>query len=383
VKVLCIGADGYIGFPLLMRLAVKGHKVMGIDNFMKREMVMEDGSQSITPILPMDKRLMAAKQIHGVDIGFQYGDITKPFILDTILKRFKPDTIFHLGEIASAPWSMASNEQANRTLQNNLTGTMNLMWSVKKHCPDAHIIKISSMGIYEQPNIDIPEGLMEITYKGRKDMMRFPYRGGSFYHQTKAMDTMMLGYACDIWGLRATDIMQGVVYGTRTPEMVDDSLLTSFFADSTHGTAVNRFCSQAVIGYPLTVYGKGKQKRGFLALRDSIQCLNIAMDNPPEKGEYRVFNQYDEPYFIDELAQKVKKASKKLGIDATINHLENPRAEKPEHYYNPESKKLRALGFKPTMTIEKELDVMLKDLIAYKKRIEDVRAKIAPKTSWK
>lgn len=300
------------------------------------------------------------------------------------MDKYEPEAIIHLGEQPSAPYSMIDEEHAVFTQTNNIVGTLNILYAMHRIVPDCHLIKLGTMGEYGTPNLDIPEGFFEIEYRGRKDRLPFPRQAGSFYHLTKVHDTHNIIFACKIWGLCSTDIMQGVVYGTRTDEIEEDERLrTRFDFDGIFGTAINRYCAQAVIGHPLSPYGIGHQKRGFIALRDSIQCLTIALKNPPEEGEYRNFNQFDDVYNVTELAEKVKEVAGQLGIKVEIKNIENPRVEAEEHYYNPDHEHLRNLGFKPRYMLEEELKVMLEDLIKYKSRIIAKKDKIEPKVKWK
>jgi UDP-sulfoquinovose synthase len=381
--ILILGMDGYIGWSLAMKLAKEDWTVSGIDNFSRRKSVEEMGSQSATPIRPMDERLNAFKEIHGSSIDFYHGDLREYKFVEKVMEECKPSTIVHLGEQPSAPYSMIDVGHAIYTQTNNVAGTLNTLYAMHRVVPDCHLVKLGTMGEYGTPNIDIPEGFFEIEYRGRKDKLPFPKQPGSWYHCSKVHDTVNIMLACKIWGLRSTDIMQGVVYGTRTDEMVDERLLTRFDFDEAFGTAINRYCAQAVIGHPLTPYGRGGQRRGFIALRDSLQCLSIAIENPPEEGEYMVFNQLDEVYNVTELAEKVKKVGDKKGLDVEIKHIENPRVEAEEHYYNPDHEKLRELGFRPTHTLEEELDIMFDDLIRYKDRILAKKDAIDPRIKWR
>ncbi|MFH1487404.1 MAG: NAD-dependent dehydratase, partial [Pseudomonadota bacterium] len=229
----------------------------------------------------------------------------------------------------------------------------------------------------------IPEGFFEIEYRGRKDRLPFPRQPGSWYHQTKVHDSHNIMMACRIWGLRSTDIMQGVVFGTRIDEMgQDERLVTRFDFDQCFGTAINRFCSQAVLGLPLTPYGKGHQKRGFIPLRDSMQCLTIVCENPPKQGEYRVFNQFEEVYDVTELCEKVKKVGRVVDIEVEVRNVENPRKEMEEHYYNPDHQHLRDLGYKPTHDIETEIKIILEDLKKYRERLELRKHSLMPDIRW-
>ena len=382
-KVLILGMDGYLGWSLAMSLSKRGHTVFGMDNFLRRKMVQEVKSESAIPIHPMHIRLAKFKELFGKDIGFYYGNLLDMDSVFYVIKRFQPDAIVHFGEIPSAPYSMMDVSHANDVFVNNVCGTLNVLYAIKNYCPDAHLVKLGTMGEYGTPNIDIPEGFFEIEYRGRKDRLLFPRQAGSWYHQSKVHDTNNIIFACKIWDLRSTDIMQGVVYGTKSDEMMDDTLRTRFDYDGVFGTAINRFCSQAVIGFPLTPYGKkAHQTRGYLALRDSIQCLTIAIENPAEKGEYRTFNQFSGVYSVIELAKLVQKVGNNLGLDVKINNIENPRIESQEHYYNPDSNHLRNLGFRPKREIEDEIELMINDLIVYKDIILRGKDQILPKVLW-
>jgi UDP-sulfoquinovose synthase len=267
--------------------------------------------------------------------------------------------------------------------QNNITSNLNILWAMREVCPNAHLVKLGTMGEYGTPNVDIPEGFFEIEYRGRRDRLPFPRQAGSFYHLSKVHDSNNTLLACKIWGLRASDIMQGVVFGTRIDEMGGDPRLhTRVDFDQCFGTAINRFCCQAVIGHPITLYGIGGQKRGFLPLRDSMQCLTIAVENPPVRPEYRVFNQFEECYTVTELAELVKQVGEESGLEVTIHHYENPRIEQEEHYYNPDRNHLVALGYQPTHDVKSELHLMLDDLRGHAERIRAYQHILIPDIRW-
>ena len=382
MRTLVLGIDGYIGWGLAMHLAKRGHTVSGVDNFSRRANVQSVGSQSAIPVLDMEERVNAFKRIHGESISFFEGDLLDYDFLADVIKQTHPDSIVHLAEQPSAPFSMIDRKHAIYSQHNNVEGTLNVLFAMKDLVPECHLVKLGTMGEYGTPNIDIPEGFFEIEYRGRKDILPFPRQPHSMYHLSKVHDTANTLFACRVWKLCSTDIMQGVVYGTRTDEMTDDSLMTRFDFDESFGTVINRYCAEAVIDLPLTPYGQGKQKRGFIDLIDSIQCLTIAIENPAARGEYRVFNQLDEVYSIGELAEKVVKVAKKLGIEAKIQNVENPRTEKAEHYYKVDNENLKKLGFKPTRTLEETAEIMLKDLSKHKDRILEKSEAILPKTKW-
>ena len=383
MRIFIAGVDGYLGWPLALYLAARGHQVGGADLYLRRSWVAEIGSQSATPIREMQERLEAFQESFGYTLVFREGDLRDYNFVVECLKSFQPDAIVHLAEIPSAPYSMMDLNHCVMTMTNNLVGTLNILYAMKEACPTAHLLKLGTMGEYGTPSIDIPEGFFTIEYRGRQETLPFPRQAGSWYHQTKVHDSNNVMFACRVWGLRSTDVMQGVVFGTRIDEMGgDERLLTRFDFDQCFGTALNRFCAQAVIGVPLSPYGKGRQRRGFLPIRDSVQCLTLALENPPKEGEYRVFNQFEEVYDVNELARKVRHVANCLGMKAEIQHLENPRREMEEHYYNPDHKHLLDLGYKPTHDMEAELEIMLTDLIRYRDRIIARKHALSPDIRW-
>ena len=383
MRVFITGVDGYLGWPLSLYLAKRGHEVAGADNYYRRDWVQEIGSQSATPIRKMTERLKAFHETFGKNLQFFKGDLADYDFIENVFKHFKPEAIVHLGEMPSAPYSMIDVNHAVWTQSNNIVGTLNILHAMRDICTDVHLIKLGTMGEYGTPNLDIPEGFFEIEYRGRKDFLPFPKQAGSWYHQSKVHDSNNIMMACKIWNLRSTDIMQGVVYGNRIDEMGgDEQLVTRLDFDQCFGTAINRFCCQAVIGEPLSPYGKGHQSRGFLPLRDSMQCLALALENPPQSGEYRVFNQFEEVYDITGLALKVKEVGESLGLKVEVKNLENPRKEMEDHYYNPDHSQLLDLGYKPTHDINQELKIILTDLIKYKDRIESRREALVPDILW-
>jgi UDP-sulfoquinovose synthase len=375
--------DGYLGWSLAQYLTARGHEVAGADLYFRRKWVEEMGSQSATPVASMEERLAAFEENFGQELLYWEGDLQDYDFVEKTFREFEPEAIVHFAECPSAPYSMVDVHHAVWVQTNNIMSTLNMLFAMRDVCPGAHLVKLGTMGEYGTPNVDIPEGFFTIEYRGRTDTLPFPRQAGSWYHQTKVHDTHNIMFACKIWDLRSTDIMQGVVFGTRIDEMGDDErLLTRLDFDESFGTAINRFCCQAVIGHPLTPFGKGQQKRGFLPLRDSMQCLTIAIENPPEVGEYRVFNQFEEVYNITELARKVQKVGNELGLDVVVRNIENPRMEMEEHYYNPDHQHLLDLGYQPTHDMEAELRIMLADLIKYRARIEEKRDVLIPDIRW-
>ncbi len=384
MRVFVAGVDGYLGWSLIQHLLTRGHEVAGADNFFRRQWVEEMGSWSAIPILPMRERLQTLTQRFGKDVRFWEADLREYGAVEGMLREFQPDAIVHLGENPSAPYSMIDVAHAVFVQTNNIVTTFNLLFAIRDFRPGAHLVKLGTMGEYGTPNMDIPEGFFEIEFRGRRDRLPFPRQAGSFYHCSKVHGSNNIMLACRAWGLRATDIMQGVVFGTRIDEANGDArLATRLDFDQAFGTAVNRFCCQAVIGHPLTPFGKGHQKRGFLPLRDSMQCLTLAVENPPQQpGEYRVFNQFEEVYDITQLALMVQKVAGALGLDVEVHNLENPRREPEAHYYNPDHRHLLDLGYKPTQDVESELRSMLADLLHHRDRIKAKEAVLIPDVRW-
>jgi UDP-sulfoquinovose synthase len=382
MKILILGGDGYLGWPTAMRFSAKGHEVAVVDNFARRRWVAEAGSDSLTPIATLEERLDAWREAAGKRIEPYVGDLSEGTFVADVLRDFEPEAIVHYGEQPSAPWSMKSVEHAVVTQENNVIGSLKLLWAMRDYVPNAHLIKLGTMGEYGTPNIDIEEGFIEIEHKGRRDTLPFPKLPGSLYHLSKVHDSHNIHFACRVWGLRATDLNQGVVYGIETPETrLDERLATRFDYDELFGTALNRFAVQAVIGHPLTVYGKGGQTRGFLNIVDTLQCVELTAANPPDAGEYRVFNQFTETFNVAELAEKVRHAAGEVGIEAQVDHFENPRVELEKHYYNPTHTKLLSLGLQPTLLSETLIESMLDVIRRHQDRvIEDV---IAPVTQWR
>lgn len=371
MKVLILGADGYLGWPTCMYFSNKGHEVVGVDNYFRR---FEATKLDCEPLIPTPNLLQRAKiweSISGKKVHVYIGDVTDYEFLSSIFKEFRPDTTVHYAEQPSAPYSMMDREKAAFTIRNNLISTLNLCCAVKEYASDCHIIKIGTMGEYGTPNIDIPEGWIEIEYRGRKDKFLFPRQASSLYHTTKIQDTDLLWFYVRTWGIKVTDLMQGPVYGISTKEAdLDKRLIPNFHYDEIFGTVLNRFVVQAVAGYPLTVYGKGGQTRGYINLKDTLQCVYLSAINPAKQGELRIFNQVTETFSVNQLAEKVKKTGEKLGYKIEIQHLPNPRKEAEEHYYNPKYTGLLELGLKPNYLTDEVLKGMFKIVEKYKHRIK-------------
>lgn len=378
MRIFIAGIDGYLGWPLALSLTRRGHEVLGADNGLRRQLVKGTaGSWTATDIPCYPNRIKIAAK-YGFTATFC--DLTAQDRVGRLIKDFQPDAIVHLAHIPSAPYSMIpGNEWA--TQFNNMGTTWTLMSAVREFCPEAHFVTLGTMGEYGTPKMPIPEGYAWMVRSGDPyasgDVVPFPRQPGSFYHAAKVHATVNFQLACKFWGLACTDIMQGVVFGVRTPEMDDDSLLTRFDFDEYFGTAINRFCAQAVIGEPITVYGKGGQTRGFLPLADSMQCIRLLLENPAEPGEHRVVNQIEDTYSVRDLAHLVADEA-----SAEVVHLDNPREEAEEHFYEVEANKLRAVGYVPSTTVRDEVRRMLTDLEPFADRIGQKRHVLTPKQRW-
>lgn len=382
-RILVLGGDGYLGWPTAMSFARLGYPVAIADNLSKRLWEAEYDALPLWAVPPIRKRHQIFRSAGGKEIQLYIGDIAHNhrFVYE-MFKGFRPDAIIHYAEQPSAPYSMDSRERAVYTQINNVGGTLNVLFAMRKYCRDAHLVKLGTMGEYGTPNIDIEEGWLEVEHKGRKDRLLFPKHAGSFYHLSKVHDSHNIEFASRVWGIRATDLNQGVVYGIDTEEtMLHPELLTSFHYDEVFGTALNRFCVQAIAGIPLTVYGAGGQQRGFLNIRDTLQCVRLAVDNPPARGEFRVFNQFTEIFSIANLAHAVKTAAENLGIPVTVRTIENPRIEREEHYYHPTNASLVKLGLKPTLLSHELIHTMLKKLENGRELVN--HAIIHPKIQWR
>jgi UDP-sulfoquinovose synthase len=381
MRVLILGADGYLGWPTLMHFASKGYDVLGVDDYSRRLIAMQTSSEALIPTPNLDDRAKIYNKNSTNKISVRIGDLKDFRFMESLFIEFKPDTVIHYAEQPSAPYSLRGYDEANYTLTNNLLVTHNLIWAIMKHAPDCHMVKLGTMGEYGTPNIDIEEGWIEIEHKGRKQKFLYPRQAGSLYHTTKVLDTDLLWFYVRTFGLRVTDLMQGPVYGILTPDSsTDDNLLPNFHYDDIFGTVVNRFIVQAVANVPLTVYGKGGQTRGYLNLNDTLQCVELATKNPASKAELKIYNQLTETFTVNQLAEFVKNASEELGIKVVINNIENPRKELEEHYYNPASTGLLELGLSPNFMTNEVLKEMIKKVIKYKSQI-DV-SKILPRVKW-
>jgi UDP-sulfoquinovose synthase len=379
MRILVLGGDGYLGWPTALHLSARNHDVGVVDNFARRLYDSEMGVDSLVPIRQLQRRVTTWKEVSGHTVQPFIGDLTDDVFVEQTIHEFAPDAIVHFAEQRSAPYSMIDRKHAVYTQVNNVVGTLNLLYAIAEIDPSIHLVKLGTMGEYGTPNIDIEEGFIQITHKGRTDLLPYPKQPGSFYHLSKVHDSHNIHFACRIWGLRSTDLNQGIVYGQETPETtLHRDLLTRFDYDGVFGTVLNRFAVQAAVGYPLTVYGKGGQTRGMLDIRDTLACVELACINPPEAGEYRVFNQFTESFAVIELAERTARIA---GGEVTIDKVPDPRVEKEEHYYNAVATQLPALGLKPHLLEDATIEVLIETAKRHKDRVEFDA--IRPTVNWR
>ncbi|HEU5355705.1 MAG TPA: NAD-dependent epimerase/dehydratase family protein [Actinocrinis sp.] len=368
MRILVLGADGYLGWPTALYLSDHGHEVAVLDNFARRGYDTELGVRSLVPIESFADRIDAWREVSGKQLTSYVGDLTDPEFTKAAVAGFRPDAIVHFAEQRAAPYSMIDQAHAVYTQTNNVVGTLNLLYAIAETDPAIHLVKLGTMGEYGTPNIDIEEGWLEITHNGRTDRMLYPKRPGSFYHLSKVHDSHNIEFACRIWGLRATDLNQGVVYGQQTPQTaLDPRLATRFDYDAVFGTVLNRFAIQAVLGHPLTVYGTGGQTRGLIDIRDTAECIRIACENPAEAGEFRVFNQMTQSLSVEQIAKTVATA---YPGDVDVEYLDNPRVESENHYYNAIHASLEALGLQPHLLSDTLIESLFDVVEQHKDRIE-------------
>jgi UDP-sulfoquinovose synthase len=381
MRVLILGGDGYLGWPTAMHLSARKHEVAVVDNYLRRRLCGAENVEPLFNVPNLHERADIWRAVSGLGIPVFIGDLTEWDFVEEVFRAFTPEAIVHYAEQPSAPYSMLNRRAADLTLHNNLGATMNLIAAVREFCPDAHIVKIGTMGEYGTPDIDIEEGWIEIEHKGRKDRFLYPRQASSLYHTTKIMDTDLLWFYVRIWDQRVTDLMQGPVYGLFTEESEEDARLLPFFNyDEIFGTVLNRFVVQAVAGYPLTVYGTGGQTRGYLNIKDTLNCVRLSLENPAAKGELRIFNQFTETFSVNQLAEKVQQVGNTFNLNVEIRPVDNPRKEAEEHYYNPAHTGLLDLGLQPNYLTDEVLGRMVAEVLLHKEHIHE--HKIFRKYNW-
>ncbi|TWT01567.1 NAD-dependent epimerase/dehydratase family protein [Planomicrobium sp. CPCC 101079] len=382
MRIIVAGGDGFCGWPTALYLSKQGHDVAIIDSMVRRKIDEELRSNSITPIASLAERTAKWKELTGKEIRIYMGDLQHFDFLKLVMEQEMPEAFVHFAEQRSAPYSMIDREHAVYTQVNNVVGTLNVLYAIKEIVPDCHLIKLGTMGEYGTPNIPIEEGYLEVEHKGRKDRLPFPKQPGSYYHLSKVHDSHNIMFACRMWGIRATDLNQGVVYGLSTDETdMDPVLANRLDYDGVFGTALNRFIIQSAIGHDLTVYGKGGQTRGFLHIQDTVRCIEIAAENPADPGEFRVFNQFTELFSVLDLAKMVLKVAQEEGLDTKISNLENPRIEKEEHFFEAVNTNLLDLGLQPQLLTDDVIRNILKTVLLHKDRV--IKENVLPNVKWK
>lgn len=371
MKVLILGGDGYLGWPTAMHLTARGHEVAVVDNYLRRRMCREEDCEPLFEVPNLHERARQWEELTENRIPVFIGDLCQWDFIAEVFQAFAPDTIIHYAEQPSAPYSMLNRRTASLTIGNNITATANVIFAIREFCPAAHMVKLGTMGEYGTPNIDIEEGWIDIEHKGRSQKFLYPRQAGSLYHTTKVMDTDLLWFYVRVWGLSVTDLMQGPVYGLFTDESGEDERLMPFFNyDELFGTVLNRFVVQAVAGYPLTVYGKGGQTRGYLNIKDTLNCVRLALENPAPPGELRIFNQFTETFTVNELAEQVVRVGKGLGLPVEIKSVVNPRKEAEDHYYNPAHTGLLNLGLEPNYLTDEGLAKLMTVVMSHREKIK-------------
>jgi UDP-sulfoquinovose synthase len=382
MRVIVAGGDGFCGWPTALHLSARGHAVTIVDNLSRRAIDEELGTESLVAIASMHERTERWRSLHGRELSAMLGDLTDAAFVHDIFEELRPDAVVHFAEQRSAPYSMIDRERAIFTQVSNLTGTLNLLFAIHALAPECHLVKLGTMGEYGTPNIDIEEGYITISHNGRSDTLPYPKQPGSFYHLSKVHDSHNIMFACRTWGLCATDLNQGIVYNVQTPETLSDPLLANRYDyDGVFGTALNRFCAQAAAGEQITVYGAGGQTRGFIDLRDTVRCIELALESPPERGEFRVLNQFTEQFSVGELARRVHAVARRQELDTEIRYLDNPRVELERHYYRARCSKLIDLGLQPHLLSDETIEALLETA---QRRREQIRTEtIAPQVDWR
>jgi UDP-sulfoquinovose synthase len=383
--ILILGGDGYLGWPTAMYFSARGYQVTVADNYFRRNACTELNVGMLYAVPTLVERAKLWYELTGYEIKVVISDLSEPCAMRQLFNGSAvyqwsvnnsfsciPETVVHFAEQPSAPYSLIDYQHADITLINNLRVTNNLLWAIRDLSPKTHIIKLGTMGEYGTPNIDIEEGWLEVEHKGRKDKFLFPRQASSLYHTTKIMDTDLMWFGVRMWGLKVTDLMQGPVYGIDTEEsLIDERFRTIFNYDEIFGTVVNRFIVQAIAGYPLTVYGTGGQTRGYINIKDVLQCIHISEKNPPSQPELKIFNQITETFSVNELAKKTKNIGLERGYQVKIQEIENPRKEEEDHYYNPTYTGLNQLGVKPNLLTDIAMHEMYEVVEKYKNSINN------------
>ncbi len=383
MRIIVAGGDGFCGWPTALYLSRLGHEVAIVDSLVRREIDNELHAGSVTPIRTLDERVRAWREVTGREIAVFRGDLTHYDFLEQVFRTFQPEAFVHFAEQRSAPYSMIDRAHSVYTQRNNVEGTLNVLWAIKDLAPDCHLVKLGTMGEYGTPNIDIEEGYLTVEHNGRSDTFLYPKTPGSFYHLSKVHDTNNIYFACRMWGIRATDLNQGVVYNVHTAEtQLDPRLVNRFDYDGIYGTALDRFVAQAAIGHPLTVYGRGGQTRAYINIVDTVRCIQLACEHPAEPGKLRVMNQFTQWFSVNELSRIVSRVAGEMGVPVSVEHLPNPRIEREDdHYFHAVNTKLIDLGLEPHLLDDDTLRRLLETARENRDRINP--ALICTSPTWK
>nr|WP_246233742.1 NAD-dependent epimerase/dehydratase family protein [Corynebacterium mucifaciens] len=380
-----MGGDGFCGWPASLHLSDLGHEVVIVDNLSRRRIDEELGADSLTPIAPIDERLAAWREVSGKEIGFENIDVAQDYdALLALLQRFQPDTVIHFAEQRAAPYSMKSPAHKRYTVDNNVNATHNLLAAIVESGQDIHVVHLGTMGVYGYgtAGMKIPEGYLDVQvdageYGTVEQQILYPTNPGSIYHMTKVLDQHLFAYYAKNDELRITDLHQGIIWGTNTPQTLrDERLVNRFDYDGDYGTVLNRFLMQAAIGYPLTVHGTGGQTRAFIHIRDMARCIQLAVENPPARGErVKIFNQMTETHRVRDLAELIGRIT-----GAQVQMVPNPRNESAENELHVVNDAFLDLGLEPTK-LEEGLLVEVEE-VAKKYADRADRSKIPARSLW-
>ena len=383
LKVIVTGGDGFCGWPTALYLSAQDSEVLIVDNLSRRAIDDELGTNSLTPIASLPARVSRWTDATGRSLGVALGDLTDPSFVESLFCRFSPDAVVHFGQQRSAPYSMLDRDHAIRTQVNNVVGTLNLLSAIHTFAPDCHFIKLGSMGCYGTPNLEIEEGYLEVGHRGRKDTVPYPKQPGSFYHLSKVHDSNNLLFACRTWGLRATELNQGIVWGVQTREtQLAKALVNRFDYDGVFGTVLHRFCVQAADGLALTVHGSGGQTRAWISLHDVVRCVVLALGQPSPSGDCLVVNQFTEQMSVMAIAKRVSRVAADLGHNAPVlrSHA-NPRVEREDHFFRPHGDRIIDMGLNPVMLSDSAVAGLIEEASRHRTRIR--RSRIPAKVAWR
>jgi len=384
MTILVTGADGYLGWPTSLRIATRtDDRVVLVDNFGRREWVSEVGSVSATPVADIETRLEAAEDVHGLtNLSFVEGDLTDRMFVDELLQIHEPNTIVHTAAQPSAPYSQINGERANFTQHNNMQATRNLVWGLQENdLTTTHLIETTTTGVYGAPEFPIPEGGATMEHGGERDSVPFPAMAGSWYHLTKSHDAANLRLAHKQFDIPISDVRTAITYGAATEETAaDERLATRFDFDYYFGVVAHRFAAQAIAGYPITVYGKGKQRKPFISLEDAVEGLaRLALNDTDERpAEHVVYNQVTRPISIVEMGTTIAEVATEFGFGTEVEHFENPRDEDETHQMEIDNERYLDLIGQQSVTFEEGIRGVFAQLEGQDERISSYEDRFLP-----